>query len=78
MVVWLAILSSGSQRWPITFGDGSQTRSFCYVDDLVEGIGRFMALDNQGQKTTGPLNIGNPTEFTIQELAELIKDKVGP
>ena len=63
---------------PITiYGDGSQTRSFCYVDDLVEGIGRFMALDNQGQKTTGPLNIGNPTEFTIRELAELVKDKVG-
>lgn len=50
------------------FGDGSQTRSFCYRDDLVEGIVRLMNFD----KYTGPVNIGNPGEFTIRELAELV------
>jgi UDP-glucuronate decarboxylase len=51
------------------FGDGSQTRSFCYVDDLVDGMLRMMetSLD-----VTGPLNIGNPNEFTILELAKLV------
>ncbi|OSQ53504.1 UDP-glucuronic acid decarboxylase family protein [Marivita geojedonensis] len=53
---------------PITiFGDGQQTRSFCYVDDLVEGFLRMMETDNS---VTGPINIGNPGEFTIRELAE--------
>lgn len=57
---------------PITiYGDGSQTRSFCYVDDLLEGIIRFM--DGPAQ-FTGPLNIGNPEEFTIRQLAELVID----
>jgi UDP-glucuronate decarboxylase len=51
------------------YGDGSQTRSFCYVDDLVEGMIRMMAT---GRETTGPINIGNPNEFTIRELAELV------
>ncbi len=51
------------------YGDGSQTRSFCYVDDLVEAIIRMMATD---RNTTGPINIGNPNEFTIRELGELI------
>jgi UDP-glucuronate decarboxylase len=51
------------------YGDGSQTRSFCYVDDLVEAMIRMMATD---RATTGPINIGNPKEFTIRELAELI------
>ncbi len=55
---------------PITvYGDGSQTRSFCYVDDLIEGFLRFMATDDAH---TGPLNLGNPTEFTILELAEAV------
>ena len=55
---------------PITiYGDGSQTRSFCFVDDLVEGFLRFMATD---ETVTGPLNLGNPAEFTMLELAELI------
>ena len=55
---------------PITlFGDGSQTRSFCYVDDLVEGFLRLMAT---GADTTGPINLGNPNEFTIRQLAEKI------
>jgi len=50
------------------YGDGSQTRSFCYVDDLIEAILRTMDQD----ETTGPINIGNPTEFTIRELAEMV------
>jgi len=55
------------------YGDGSQTRSFCYVDDLIEGFVRFM---NQTE-TIGPLNLGNPGEFTMLELAELVLKKVG-
>ena len=50
------------------YGDGSQTRSFCYVDDLLEAMVRAM---NTGSEFTGPVNIGNPTEFTMLELAEL-------
>jgi UDP-glucuronate decarboxylase len=53
------------------YGDGSQTRSFCYVTDLVEGLIRFSET-NENQ--TGPLNLGNPNEFTILELAELIQE----
>ncbi len=53
---------------PITiYGDGSQTRSFCYVDDLIEAFIRLMETPDD---FTGPLNIGNPSEFTIKELAE--------
>lgn len=55
------------------YGDGSQTRSFCYVDDLIEGFLRLM----EQEKTVGPVNIGNPGEFTMLELAELILKKVG-
>ena len=55
------------------YGDGSQTRSFCYVDDLVEAILRTMEQD----ETVGPVNIGNPVEFTIRELAEQVLEKVG-
>ena len=55
------------------YGDGSQTRSFCYVDDLIEG---FVRLMNQ-EKTVGPVNIGNPGEFTMLQLAELVLKKVG-
>jgi UDP-glucuronate decarboxylase len=51
------------------FGDGSQTRSFCYVDDLLEGMLRMM---DTPPEVTGPINIGNPGEFTIRELAELV------
>ena len=55
---------------PITiYGDGSQTRSFCYVDDLIDGIIKLMDSDNE---ITGPINLGNPTEITILELAEKI------
>jgi UDP-glucuronate decarboxylase len=58
----------------VVFGDGSQTRSFCYVDDLIEGLVRFM--DEPGT-FTGPLNLGNPTECSIEELAERIIDLAG-
>ncbi len=51
------------------YGDGSQTRSFCYVDDLIEGMVKFM---NLSADVTGPMNLGNPSEFTILELAEKI------
>lgn len=51
------------------YGDGSQTRSFCYVDDLIEAMVRMM---NTSQDTTGPINIGNPTEHTMLELAEMV------
>ena len=56
------------------FGDGSQTRSFCYVDDLVEGFVRLMATE---PSVSGPINIGNPNEFTILELAEQVLDLIG-
>lgn len=51
------------------YGDGSQTRSFCYVDDLIEGMVRLM---NSRDGFTGPVNVGNPGEFTIRELAEIV------
>lgn len=56
------------------YGDGQQTRSFCYVDDMVEAFIRFM---DTGPEVTGPINLGNPIEFTIRELAEKILAKVG-
>ena len=60
---------------PITvYGDGSQTRSLCYVDDLVGGLLKMMA---QPKEFTGPVNLGNPHEITILELAETIRDLVG-
>jgi UDP-glucuronate decarboxylase len=60
---------------PLTvFGDGSQTRSFCYVDDLVEGL---ILLMNAPHEVTGPINLGNPGEFTMLELATKILELVG-
>ncbi|ALS12053.1 UDP-glucuronic acid decarboxylase family protein [Pseudomonas aeruginosa] len=56
------------------YGEGQQTRSFCYVDDLVEGFLRLMASDGS---ITGPINLGNPGEFTIRQLAERVLDLVG-
>lgn len=56
------------------YGDGSQTRAFCYVDDLVEGLMRMMAT---GPDVTGPINLGNPGEFTIRELAETVIELTG-
>ena len=51
------------------YGNGSQTRAFCYVDDLIEGLIRLMATDTD---VTGPINLGNPNEVTIRILAELV------
>jgi len=60
---------------PITiYGDGKQTRSFCYVDDMIAGL---MALMDSGDDVTGPINLGNPSEFTMLGLAELTIDLVG-
>ncbi len=62
------------------YGEGQQTRSFCYVDDLVEGIIRMMNspdVDAQGKRWVGPVNLGNPGEFTIKQLAELIIELTG-
>jgi len=56
------------------YGKGDQTRSFCYVDDLVEGILRLMATE---KGVTGPMNLGNPIEYTILEIAEIVIDQVG-
>jgi len=55
------------------YGDGSQTRSFCYVDDLIRGM---VALMNSNDDVTGPINIGNPNEFTILQLAEAVKSMI--
>lgn len=55
------------------YGEGSQTRSFCYVSDLVSGLETLMAVEN----LTGPVNLGNPTEFTIRSLAEMVKELTG-
>ena len=55
---------------PITlYGDGNQTRSFCYVDDLADGLMRLMGTPDE---VTGPINLGNPVEFTIRALAEQV------
>ncbi len=60
--------------YPITlYGNGKHTRSFCYVDDLIEGMMLFM-----NSNETGPINIGNPEEFTIREIAEYIRSKINP
>jgi UDP-glucuronate decarboxylase len=56
------------------FGDGLQTRSFCYVDDLIDGLMRLM---NASDEVTGPINIGNPKEFTMLELASLVIEITG-
>lgn len=58
---------------PLTvYGDGSQTRSFCYIDDIIDAIVRFL-----GSSEPGPLNLGNPEEFTIKELAGIVNKKFG-
>jgi UDP-glucuronate decarboxylase len=56
------------------YGDGSQTRAFCYVDDLIDGLVRLM---DAGDDLTGPVNLGNPSEFTIAELAEKVMALTG-
>jgi UDP-glucuronate decarboxylase len=63
------------QNKPLTvYGDGSQTRSFCYVDDLIDAFILFMAAPDE---VTGPMNMGNPGEFTILELAEKVIEQIG-
>ena len=60
---------------PITlYGSGEQTRSFCYVDDLIDGLVRLM---NSPDDVTGPINIGNPVEFSMRELADLVMEQTG-
>jgi UDP-glucuronate decarboxylase len=60
---------------PITlYGEGTQTRSFCYVDDLIDGLVRLMDTTDE---VTGPVNIGNPNEFSMRELADLVIEKTG-
>src|SRR5216683_2089959 len=56
------------------YGDGGQTRSFCYVDDLVDGLVRLMESERE---IVGPINLGNPSEFTIRQLAEIVIDLTG-
>lgn len=68
-----AFMSQALKDEPITvFGDGSQTRSFCYVDDLIEGIFKLLMSDE-----TNPVNIGNPEEITIKQFAEEVKELTG-
>lgn len=55
------------------YGDGNQTRSFCYVNDLVDGLMKLMESDR-----TGPINLGNPEEYTILELAQKVRDRIAP
>lgn len=60
---------------PLTvYGEGEQTRSFCYIDDLIEGL---LAMMSSGPEVTGPINLGNPGEFTIKELADLVLAETG-
>ena len=60
------------QGEPLTlYGDGSQTRSFCYVSDLIEGLIRLMNGEHNG-----PIKLGNPDEFTIRELAQLVRMRI--
>jgi UDP-glucuronate decarboxylase len=56
------------------YGDGSQTRSFCYVDDMIEAFTALMATDDA---VTGPINIGNPAEFSIRDLATMVIELTG-
>ena len=56
------------------YGEGSQTRSFCFVDDLIDGLVRMM---NTGHEVTGPINLGNPNEFTIRDLATMTVELAG-
>jgi UDP-glucuronate decarboxylase len=66
---------SALEGQPLTvYGTGSQTRSFCYVDDLIDGLVRLM---NSADSITGPINIGNPVEFTMIELARKVVEKTG-
>lgn len=71
----VAFILQAINNEPITvFGDGSQTRSLCYIDDLVEGIVRLMFYDNTSSQI---VNLGNPEEHTVQEFAEIVKNLAG-
>ena len=65
------VCQSLSNKSITVFGEGNQTRSFCYVDDLIDGLLKIM-----DSSCTGPINLGNPNEFTINELANMIKSKI--
>ena len=69
----LIVQAISGQRLTI-YGCGEQTRSFCFVSDLIEGLSRLMRLD---QEINMPVNLGNPEEYSINELAELIRDITG-
>jgi UDP-glucuronate decarboxylase len=70
-----SLIVQALQGLPLTvYGDGSQTRSFCYVDDLVDGLIRLMASEDE---VTGPINLGNPGEFTVLELAQKVQALIG-
>ena len=67
-------IATAIQGKPLTiYGEGSQTRSFCYVDDLIDGLVRLMRSD---YSVTGPINLGNPVEFSVRELAEQLLGKL--
>ncbi len=67
-------IAQSLQGKPLTvYGEGNQTRSFCYVSDLVDGLMKLMESDR-----TGPINLGNPEEYTILELAQKVRDKIAP
>ena len=75
MGVWCRILSNALQGKDIEiYGDGTQTRSFQYVDDLIDGMIRMMATEVE---FSGPVNLGNPGEFTMLELANLVLELTG-
>ena len=67
------IIQALKQERLTIYGDGLQTRSFCYVDDLINGLIKLM-----NSKEKGPINIGNPKEYTILDLAKLIRNKIKP
>jgi len=68
--LYQTLLRKALKNEPLTvYGDGSQTRSFCYIDDLIEGIMRMMQTD---ESFTGPVNLGNPEEVTVLEVAKLV------
>jgi UDP-glucuronate decarboxylase len=73
-VVSSFIMQALTNRDITVFGEGLQTRSFCYVDDLIDG---FLRLMNSPPDVTGPINLGNPGEFTILELAQMVIDLTG-
>jgi UDP-glucuronate decarboxylase len=73
-VVSTFVVQALRNREITVFGDGEQTRSFCYVDDLIRGLLSFMET---GAEIVGPINLGNPTEFTMRQLAELVLELTG-